>query len=177
MLSYNVGSPAYMSPEAYNDSFYSEKSDVWALGVVLHEMLTGTIPVMRTTNVDHYFQNLKHMKTAEILHGYQNPLCIQLLLSALSVDASARPTASQLLTMMLGQSEGMSPLRKRTNSEKGEFKKIEKTYEKFQPLHAENENSYVEAYSPLRPTNRPKSQIPMGFVFSARKEENISIKA
>lgn len=35
-LSYNVGSPAYMSPEAYNDSFYSEKSDVWALGVILH---------------------------------------------------------------------------------------------------------------------------------------------
>ena len=35
-LGYNVGSPAYMSPEAYNDSFYSEKSDVWALGVILH---------------------------------------------------------------------------------------------------------------------------------------------
>lgn len=63
-LSYNVGSPAYMSPEAYNDSIYSEKSDVWALGVVLHEMLTGTIPVMRTNDVDEYFNSLRNMKNA-----------------------------------------------------------------------------------------------------------------
>jgi serine/threonine protein kinase len=53
-----------MSPEAYNDSIYSEKSDVWALGVVFHEMLTGTIPVMRTTDVDEYFRYLTKMKTA-----------------------------------------------------------------------------------------------------------------
>ncbi len=38
---YNVGSPAYMSPEAYFDTIYSEKSDIWALGVILHEMVTG----------------------------------------------------------------------------------------------------------------------------------------
>lgn len=31
---YNVGSPAYMSPEAYIKNFYSEKSDVWALGMI-----------------------------------------------------------------------------------------------------------------------------------------------
>ena len=40
---YNVGSPAYMSPEAYLQSFYSEKSDVWALGIILHEMLTSKV--------------------------------------------------------------------------------------------------------------------------------------
>ena len=54
-LAYNVGSPAYMSPEAYNESYYSEKSDVWALGIILHEMLTGTIPIMRTNNIAKYF--------------------------------------------------------------------------------------------------------------------------
>ena len=40
-IKYNVGSPSYMSPEAYQQSRYSEKSDVWALGVILFEMLTG----------------------------------------------------------------------------------------------------------------------------------------
>ena len=32
---YNVGSPSYMSPEAYFKTTYSEKSDIWALGVIL----------------------------------------------------------------------------------------------------------------------------------------------
>lgn len=38
---YNVGSPSYMSPEAYKSCQYSQKSDVWALGVIFFEMLMG----------------------------------------------------------------------------------------------------------------------------------------
>ena len=39
---YNVGSPKYMSPEAYKQNKYSEKSDIWAIGVMLYEMLVGS---------------------------------------------------------------------------------------------------------------------------------------
>jgi serine/threonine protein kinase len=38
---YNVGSPKYMAPEAYIHNSYSEKSDIWALGVILYEILVG----------------------------------------------------------------------------------------------------------------------------------------
>lgn len=38
---YNVGSPTYMAPESYNLTKYSPKSDLWALGVVFFEILTG----------------------------------------------------------------------------------------------------------------------------------------
>lgn len=44
MIQYNVGSPSYMSPEAYNKNRYSEKSDIWALGIIFYEMLTGKTP-------------------------------------------------------------------------------------------------------------------------------------
>lgn len=40
-LYYNVGSPKYMAPEAYKECIYSEKSDVWAIGVIFYQMLTG----------------------------------------------------------------------------------------------------------------------------------------
>lgn len=38
---YNVGSPKYMAPEAFKNSRYSEKSDIWALGIIFYEMLVG----------------------------------------------------------------------------------------------------------------------------------------
>ena len=42
--SYNVGSPIYMPPEALNENKYSFKSDIWAIGVIFYEILTGKTP-------------------------------------------------------------------------------------------------------------------------------------
>jgi serine/threonine protein kinase len=41
---YNVGSPAYMSPESYRDNQYTPKSDIWSIGITLYEMLVGETP-------------------------------------------------------------------------------------------------------------------------------------
>jgi hypothetical protein len=39
-----VGTPGYMSPEQERDGVIDERSDVWGLGAVLHEVLTGEPP-------------------------------------------------------------------------------------------------------------------------------------
>lgn len=35
LKAFNVGSPAYMSPEAYGKTMYSEKSETWAIAVTI----------------------------------------------------------------------------------------------------------------------------------------------
>ena len=40
----NVGSPLYMAPETLSSLNFSEKSEVFGLGIILYEMLTGKTP-------------------------------------------------------------------------------------------------------------------------------------
>lgn len=57
LMRYNVGSPSYMSPESYRNGRYSEKSDVWALGVIFYEMLTART-LDYGIDIKEYFQKI-----------------------------------------------------------------------------------------------------------------------
>jgi len=39
-----VGTTDYMSPQVVNDGKYTEKCDIWSLGVILYTLLVGYLP-------------------------------------------------------------------------------------------------------------------------------------
>lgn len=82
-----------MAPEAYNESRYSQKTDIWALGIILHEMVTGTIPKMWTSDVNQYFRELANQNTASVVSASHSQFFMHMLLKMLAVNENVRPTA------------------------------------------------------------------------------------
>ena len=39
-----VGTPQYMSPQILGQNKYTDKTDIWSLGIILYEMLYGRRP-------------------------------------------------------------------------------------------------------------------------------------
>src|SRR5581483_11152239 len=51
-----VGSPAYMSPEQVQEQSVSHQTDIFSLGVVMYQLLTGGLPFKATNNYSMLFQ-------------------------------------------------------------------------------------------------------------------------
>jgi WD40 repeat protein/serine/threonine protein kinase/DNA-binding XRE family transcriptional regulator len=54
----SLGSPAYISPEQIRSEFVRPQTDIYALGVILYELLTGAIPFSGPTPIEIMHQHL-----------------------------------------------------------------------------------------------------------------------
>ena len=55
-----IGSPAYMSPQQVQEQFLDHRTDIYSLGVVMYQLLTGELPFTADTNYNMVYQ---------IIHG------------------------------------------------------------------------------------------------------------
>ncbi|ORC84478.1 putative serine/threonine-protein kinase a, putative,protein kinase [Trypanosoma theileri] len=88
------GTPYYLSPELWRRAPYSKKSEMWALGVVLYEVMALKRP-FGGRNMDELIDNILHARRPPLPSMYSEELrnvCDQLL----SLDPKYRPSLRQL---------------------------------------------------------------------------------
>jgi len=83
------GSPLYMAPEIMSKNKYGNKVDLWSLGVIIFEMLYGTVP-FKGKNIIELIRNIE-TKTVEFPQNFNvTKNCKQLLIKLLKKDPKER---------------------------------------------------------------------------------------
>ncbi len=100
-----VGTPRYMAPEFFTDGPIGPATDLWSVGVLLHEILTGDAPVKgEGAAYVHALTNTPPNISAELA-----PEAAELIRRCLAADPSQRPTAAELPAVLAGEAVTPSP--------------------------------------------------------------------
>ena len=96
------GTATYMSPEQARGLTVDERTDIWSLGVVLYEMVTGRLPFQGATNSDVMVSVLEHEPPPLLSYVPKLPPEMQRIISkALSKDRMDRYQAATELLLDL----------------------------------------------------------------------------
>ncbi len=97
-----VGTPAYMSPEQCLGQAVTSASDIYSLGCLLHELLTGDVPFHGTTDVPLRTRHLHSPAPSVRARRADVPAVIDALASSmLAKDPQARPSAEKVYEALL----------------------------------------------------------------------------
>ncbi|CAD8048965.1 unnamed protein product [Paramecium primaurelia] len=101
---FNVGTPMYMAPETVQNNIYSEKSDIWALGIVLFQMIYHELPQF---NKQEHDINKKHQFLInKIKNDTETSLKTkELMLNMLNFDPEKRISINEVIANMSIQSK------------------------------------------------------------------------
>lgn len=100
-----VGTPAYMAPERLNSEPYDGRADVYAVGVLLYEMLTGKLPFTAKGTGNWSFAMMIGLTEAPPPSSVEPEVPRELddiVRRALAKSPAARPSAAELAQLLRG---------------------------------------------------------------------------
>ncbi len=99
-----LGTPLYLSPEQAKGYPGNERSDLYALGVILYEMVTGTPPFRGDTVMEVINQHVNATPTAPVLINPAVPAPLSLVIQrSLAKDPTARYPSAAALTAAVAE--------------------------------------------------------------------------
>jgi len=101
---YVIGSPKYMAPEQILGKKVDARADIYSLGVILYEMLTGTPPYVRGDHMAVMYQHVqgKARPPIEVNPGVP-PGLSETVMKAMAVDKTRRFQSMDELSGALGK--------------------------------------------------------------------------
>ncbi|WP_405613635.1 serine/threonine-protein kinase [Streptomyces sp. NBC_01511] len=115
-----IGTVAYMPPERFGDQPADARSDLYSLGCVLHELLTGNTPFQATAPVAMMAAHLNTPPEAPSCSQSEVPAAVdELVLALLAKDPGDRPASAAEVWRMLSErpsTEGMSTAERPTQT-------------------------------------------------------------
>ncbi len=100
-----MGSPKYMSPEQIRGERVDARSDIYALGVVMYEMLTGKAPFERDNTVKVLMAHM-HENVPPLARAGVPPLLADVIQRCLQKLPEHRPSSMDDIIMLLKQVTG-----------------------------------------------------------------------
>jgi serine/threonine protein kinase len=99
-----VGTVEYMSPEQIRGEDSDARSDIYSLGILLYEMLTGRVPFSSTSEYEIMKLQIEEAPPPPTLYAAQLPLPVeQAIMRSLAKKAEARfQTAGEFRAVLLG---------------------------------------------------------------------------
>lgn len=100
-----VGTPGYLAPEQARGYANDPRVDLFALGIVLYRLTTGTMPFHAAPHLQDYFTALHQQRPRTLLeHDPALPVAFnELVMALLALNPAARPASAKVVRTALQQ--------------------------------------------------------------------------
>lgn len=94
-----LGTPLYIAPEQATGQAGNERSDIYSLGIILYEIVTGTLPFQGDTPIAVMYQHLNTPPPSPVLINPNiSPALVKVIMRCLAKDSALRfPSATSMV--------------------------------------------------------------------------------